>query len=140
MKRPLFSLAVAVLCFIATACGGPAALAGTPAVPTTSAAPETTPSLSTEVIPTPGDIIRTIDVGNLLWELDELVVASEVIVIGKVSKILAPYLPLPRGIAEANYGLNAVGGPQGQWTINGYWVRDRHNKELALSDLIKLIG
>jgi hypothetical protein len=140
MKRPLFSLTVAVLCFIVTACGSPAALAETSAMPTTSFNSEAAASISTEVIPIPNDVIRTIEVGNLPWELDELIVASEAVVIGKVSKILAPYLPLPRGIAEANYGLNAVGGPQGQWTINGEWVRDRHNKQLALSGLIKLIG
>jgi hypothetical protein len=90
MKKPLFSLAVAVLCSIVTACGSPAALAGTPAVPSTSAAPETTPGISTEVIPLPNDVIRTIDVGNMAWELDELIVASEAVVIGKVSKIPAP--------------------------------------------------
>ncbi len=53
---------------------------------------------------------------------------------------LVPYLPIPQGVIQTNYGLDAVGGPQGQWTINGEWVRDRHNEEMRLEDLVKMIG
>jgi hypothetical protein len=52
----------------------------------------------------------------------------------------APYLPIPQGFTEANYGFDAVGGPQGQWTVNGEWLRDAHNSEMRLEDLLKMMG
>ncbi len=73
------SAAMTLVCGLACGCAGE---------PESETKTPTTTQKSTEVTLTPEDIATTIDTGNLSWSLDELITASEVIVVGKVVDIL----------------------------------------------------